>query len=247
MIGNHRGRDARRFRTVFALPLLLGWHLAGQAASCSVDPQRPKVYRLELTVPATFCRGRSSDAGCQTFPKPSLIQLHGLWPNYLTGYPEGQCAPDQCVRQHEKLGTYCRYPSPPGLYQASWWNGLKAYMAGTESCLERHEWVKHGICTPMEARNYFRWSLETTKGIATRLRLPSDQVVSRKDFSERVRGELPELDGAIRLACRGSALASLSVLYEWGAVPAKPIPTRGKTLHFGNCPNAFLIPAVPPE
>lgn len=122
---------------------------------------------------------------------------------------------------------------------------MKGYMAGTESCLERHEWVKHGTCSPMDAPAYFRWSLEATKHIAERLNLPGDRPISRSNFNERARTNLPELDGALRLTCKEGALSSLYVLYEWGEAPAKPIPTRDGTNHFGNCPASFTIPSTP--
>lgn len=238
---------SRRVVANCGLAAVLAWSGAGQGEpGCSVDPEQPKLYRLELTVPATFCRGRADDLSCRTFPKPSLLQLHGLWPNYRSGFPVGGCSPGECVRQNPGLGAYCQYPAPPGLYESSAWQGLKDYMAGAESCLERHEWVKHGTCTPMDAPAYFRWALNTTRRIAARLDLPSDRRMSRAAFNRRVKRKLPDLDGAIRLTCKSGALSSLYVLYEWGDVPARPIPTRDRANHFGNCPRSFLIPALPP-
>lgn len=226
--------------------VILAWTSTAHAApSCSVDAERPKLYRLELSVPATFCGNHRNDPSCQVFPKPTRIQLHGLWPNYRSGFPQGECPPGECPRQDPGLGSYCRYPEPPGLYDSSAWKDLKGFMTGTENCLERHEWVKHGTCSPMDAPTYFQWSLETTKRIATALDLPSDRPVSRKKFNQRVARNLKDLDGSVRLSCKNGALSSLYVLYEWDPVPARPIPTRNNTNHFGNCPNSFLIPAVP--
>jgi ribonuclease T2 len=103
-----------------------------------VDPARSKVYRLELTVPATFCRRASDDPACRDFPKPFAIQLHGLWPNYPSGYPEGRCSRAECRERSDDEGRYCGYPAPPEVYQTPCLPKLKDYMAGTEKCLERH-------------------------------------------------------------------------------------------------------------
>ena len=230
------------------LALVCGAIPSGHAApSCTVDSERPMLYRLELTVPATFCRDRPTDRSCQQFPKPSAIQLHGLWPNYRSGFPQGACPEAECPHQPPEVGTYCRYPAPPGLYESGAWKALSAYMAGTESCLERHEWVKHGTCSPMDPPSYFAWALQNTRHIAEALRWPTERPVSRRQFNQRVAKRLPELVGAIRLTCRDGSLSSLYVLYEWGPVPTRPIPTRNKANHFGNCPNSFLIPAQPPS
>jgi ribonuclease T2 len=213
--------------------------------SCTVDPARTKVYRLELTVPATFCRRAENDPACEDFPKASALQLHGLWPNYQSGYPEGHCPSNECRERPPADGRYCDYPAPPGVYQATWWPELKPYMAATEKCLERHEWVKHGTCSPMSADRYFRWSLETTRRIAGALSGFTDQRVTRRRFDEQVRQELPDLAGSLRLNCKRGALSSLYVLYEWGDPPRKPIPTRDEGNHFGNCRDSFTIPSRP--
>lgn len=249
MQSRQRPRVSAR-RVVASVVLTFAWAATPttQAApSCAVDSARPMLYRLELTIPATFCRNRPYDPSCRDFPKPSRIQLHGLWPNYRSGFPEGNCPDSECPNQSPELGTYCRYPEPPGLYQSDAWKTLHGYMAGTESCLERHEWVKHGTCTPMAATAYFAWSLENTRRIAAALRWPADRPVFRRQFDQRVAKRLPELAGAVRLTCKDGALASLYVLYEWGPVPSRPIATRGGTNHYGNCPNSFLIPALPPS
>lgn len=222
------------------------WTLAGDAKpSCSVDPGRSKVYRLELTVPATYCRRAAGEPDCRDFPKRSAIQLHGLWPNYQSGYPQGNCPRTECPERPDDEGRYCAYPALTQVYQATWWPELKPYMAGTEKCLERHEWVKHGTCSPMDAASYFHWALDNTRRIATALDALADQRVTRSRFDDMVRDRLPDLAGSLRLNCKGGALASLYVLYEWGERPTRPIPTRDAGTHFGNCRDAFTIPTRP--
>jgi ribonuclease T2 len=226
---------------------LLLLSVAGFAEPSCVVQNKKKLYRLDLSVPATFCKGRvGSDPSCRKFPKPSLIQLHGLWPNYEQGYPEGRCGRNECKLQSEAWGKYCKYPEPKGLYQSAAWQALGSdYMAGRESCLERHEWVNHGTCSPMPPVDYFQWSLEKTKQISEALAIQPNQSISRADLNHRIQNKLPDLNGAIRLSCKGKWVAGLYVLYEWGNPPGSPIKTSGGENSFGNCPNKFVFPSQP--
>lgn len=215
------------------------------APSCQIDPAKKKFYRLELTVPATFCAANHTDPSCENFPKASLIQLHGLWPNYAQGYPEGSCPPTECKTQSESKGKYCAYSQPPELYDSQPWSELKGYMAGTEKCLERHEWVKHGTCSPLKATEYFDWSLNKTREIADKLALPADRPITKASFDKTVAKNLPELQGTLTLQCKGKKLNNLFVLYAWETSgPGKPIKNRsGRNVI--SCPNKFIVPSRP--
>jgi ribonuclease T2 len=216
-------------------------------ASCDIDPKREKLYRLDLTVPATFCMRSNSDPSCKTFPKKSILQLHGLWPNYTSGFPEGNCDPSECKSQSEKLGKFCKYPEPKGLYNSSEWKSLSDYMAGKEKCLEKHEWVKHGVCSPLDPVAYFKWALERARDISKAFESLSDKPVGKEDVNALVEKNLPSLAGAIRLSCKGKNVSGVFVLYEWGNVPGNPIKTKGGRNGFGNCPKEFYFPSSPSE
>jgi ribonuclease T2 len=215
--------------------------------SCSVKSQK-KVFRLELSVPATFCKGsKGADPSCEVFPKVSVLQLHGLWPNYASkGYPSGACDPQsECQEQPANLGKYCKYPEPPALYASEGWKKLGDYMAGKEKCLERHEWVKHGTCTEMAATEYFDWALGKTKEISDKLALEPDKEISRKEFNQRVKEKLPAMDGAIHLGCKGKRVSNVYVIYEWGKEPGAPVKTASGQNAMGNCGNTFVFPSKP--
>ena len=217
--------------TVFAEPV------------CEVS-NAPKIYRLDLTVPATFCM-HNSEASCKTFPKESLIQLHGLWPNYKNGgYPSGNCSnKDNCVKGKSK--KYCKYPVPEGLYSSTSWETMSGYMAGVEKCLERHEWVKHGTCSPMEAVEYFRWALTKTKYIATALPIIPDSPMTQKSFNQMVATNLPDLNGAIHVKCNGKNVSSMFILYEWGSVPGKVVQTKNGKNQYNGCGKQVSFPSKP--
>jgi ribonuclease T2 len=207
--------------------------------TCQLDLNKGPYYRLELTASATFCKGNKTDPSCKDFPKEGAIQLHGLWPNYSQGYPQGVCNASECPHRP----TYCEYPSPPNLYESDSWKNMKGYMAGLEKCLERHEWVKHGICSPMNAPTYFEWSLAKTKEISEAVAPYVDRKLNRKQFNNLVAYKLPDIDGAVRLKCSGSNLYSISVFYKWSDTPQKVIPTTSGQNSFGNCKNSFRIPS----
>ncbi len=221
-----------------------GCFIAFQAVaepSCKLDLNKGPYYRLELSVSSTFCKSgaNKNDPSCKDFPKEGAVQLHGLWPNYAQGYPQGVCNASECPTRP----TYCEYPSPPNLYESDSWKNMKGYMAGLEKCLERHEWVKHGICSPMNAPTYFEWSLTKAKQISEAVAPYVDKNISRKDFNKLVADKLPDINGAVRLKCSGQNLLSWSVFYKWGDTPQAVIPTTSGQNSFGNCKNTFRIPS----
>lgn len=229
------------------LPAALMLAAAGSALaapSCDVDPVRKKLYRLELTVPATYCMGSGSrkDPSCKAFPKPAL-QLHGLWPNYTNGAPPAGYCGGECSTRNGAQGKFCAYPEPPSLYGSPAWKADKAYMAGAEKCLERHEWVKHGICSPMKAPEYFGWSLAMARKFSDAVQPVMDRPVQRAEFDALIARSFPELDGAVHLKCKGGDVLSLYVAYEWGGKPGAPIKTRGGRNSYGNCGNSFTFPS----
>lgn len=218
--------------------------LADAKPSCRLDLSKEPYYRLELTVPATFCKGKvnRNDLSCKQFPKEGAIQLHGLWPNYEHGYPEGKCG---SKKECPIAASYCSYIKPPDLYTSEGWKNLKGYMAGTEKCLERHEWVKHGVCAPMAAPQYFEWSLSKAKEISDALDSLVGKNVTREDFNNVIDKKLHEVNGAVRLKCNGQNLYSMSIFYQWGETPQAVIPTTSGENAFGNCSNSFVIPTKP--
>jgi len=238
----------RRLRIIRAVTAALAVAVTAPAladTSCSVSTEWQPYYHLELTVPATFCKEKRRDASCRGFPKPAAIQLHGLWVDYAAGsgdrFPEGSCTETGC-----RTGAdFCRLPDVPALYRTDAWKKKQGYFAGTEKCLERHEWVKHGSCSPMDPATWITWSLDTTEAIVTGLALPVDKPLSRTEFDAAVAARLPELVGAFRLTCKGGLLVSLSVDYDWGPEPGAPRKPRSGKTRFGRCGDGFVIPSRP--
>jgi ribonuclease T2 len=142
--------------------------------------------------------------------------------------------------------NYCdALPTVPALYQSTAWRKLKGYFAGGERCLERHEWIKHGTCTPMDVAVWGRWVLDETVAIVTKLDLPTDTPISRRKFNDAVDKNLPAFSGAFHLRCKANALSELYIEFAWGALPGAVIKTATGRNDYRHCPEVFVIPSRP--
>ena len=113
-------------------------------------------YAFALSWEPTFCEAMRDKAECKaekpTSWEASHFTLHGLWPqprrNQFCGVDPKLSALDD---QHQ----WQQLPEPelsPDTKAA-----LDKAMPGTQSVLERHEWIKHGTCYPAgNAEQYFK-------------------------------------------------------------------------------------------
>lgn len=121
-------------------------------------------YVLALSWQPAFCETRPDKPECR-IDDPNAYQagnftLHGLWPNRAEcGIDYGFCGP---VRGPED--DFCDYPpidlEPPVLAE------LAEVMPSVpaRSCLERHEWHKHGTCqTQWSDDDYYAISVDLTR------------------------------------------------------------------------------------
>jgi ribonuclease T2 len=115
-------------------------------------------YLLSLSWEPTFCAGMRQKTECRSETPQSgdarRLSLHGLWPQ-----PNGKfyCIADpQQKAKMASLDSASRWdqlPDPPMAQPTRM--RLAAVMPGTQSLLERHEWIKHGTCSGMTADAYF--------------------------------------------------------------------------------------------
>ncbi|WP_338590594.1 ribonuclease T [Shewanella khirikhana] len=79
------------------------------------------------------------------------LTLHGLWPN------KASCGTDYgfCGSVHQKARGFCNYPAIALNKEAE--TALAGVMPSAEfsTCLDRHQWWKHGSCQTMDASDYF--------------------------------------------------------------------------------------------
>jgi ribonuclease T2 len=123
-------------------------------------PKGPKggepFYVLALSWEPAFCEAMKGKAECKNETAASYeashFSLHGLWPqprrNVFCGVDRATAALDD-THQWESL------PAPQ--LSAETKATLDKVMPGTQSVLERHEWIKHGTCYPGgNADQYFK-------------------------------------------------------------------------------------------
>lgn len=102
-----------------------------QPAFCETKPGKPE------------CKSQTADRY-----DASHFALHGLWP-----MRQNYCGVSQTEIDADKKGRWTDLP------EVKLTNGtrdaLDRLMPGTQSVLERHEWLKHGTCTNLSQEAYF--------------------------------------------------------------------------------------------
>lgn len=134
--------------------------------TCDTHAGMSDSYVLALSSQPGFCQTYGYEAGkpeCQNLSKNSYqakhLTLHGLWPNQnACGQSYGYCGVEQKT-------NHCSYPSlnlSPEVAEQ-----LKIMMPSYHygSCLERHEWNKHGSCQILSADAYFSLAMRLTASV----------------------------------------------------------------------------------
>jgi len=92
--------------------------------------------------------------GSGSFAAKNLV-LHGMWPNQSgdSAHSYGYCGDALKEKGLDNNKTWCRLTLPA--LTAPTRTALDKYMPGTASCLEHHEWTRHGSCSGLSADDYF--------------------------------------------------------------------------------------------
>lgn len=164
---------------VLALLGVLYTGTTGQAAGA-------KDYVLALSWQPAFCETHRDKLECLTqtstrFDAKALV-LHGLWPQPKEAV---YCDVDSNVKAQDKAGKWDKLPA--STLSASSWAVLQKVMPGTQSHLNRHEWIKHGTCSGMSQERYFKTSaqllaLVNRSSVRTLLKSRLGTLVMRKDI-----------------------------------------------------------------
>lgn len=120
-------------------------------------------YILALSSQPGFCQTYGYEAGkpeCKNIAEDSYqakhLTLHGLWPNqFACGQSYGYCGV-------EPKAEHCAYPALNLSTKVA--KTLDVLMPSYKygSCLERHEWNKHGSCQVLSEDNYFSLAMRLT-------------------------------------------------------------------------------------
>ncbi len=99
-----------------------------------------------------FCQTNQRKAECASQGSDRYdaknFSLHGLWP-----MRKDYCGVSDADRSADKGGDWRDLPEVK--LSAETKASLDKVMPGTQSALERHEWIKHGTCTGISADAYF--------------------------------------------------------------------------------------------
>jgi ribonuclease T2 len=122
-------------------------------------------YVLALSWQPAFCESKPDKVECrkQTASSPDATQfsLHGLWPQPRRNV---FCGVDRAVAGLDDQHQWDKLPAPE--ITAATKTALDAVMPGTQSQLERHEWIKHGTCYPgANADQYFKDAIRLTREV----------------------------------------------------------------------------------
>ncbi|MBB4956014.1 ribonuclease T2 [Agrobacterium vitis] len=140
---------ARNICLSVAMVLLAGAFHAAQ----SQEKDRGKTTSiLAVSWQPAFCETRPNKPECksQTGERydASHFTLHGLWP-----MRQNYCGVEQADIDADKKGRWTDLPEV--MLSAETKAALDRLMPGTQSALERHEWIKHGTCANLSQQDYF--------------------------------------------------------------------------------------------
>lgn len=165
-------------------------------------------FVLALSWQPAFCEGLPGKVECRSQTEASFeaghFALHGLWPQ-----PRRRvfCNVDKALADADDNHHWTDLPAPalsPATRAA-----LDQVMPGTQSLLERHEWIKHGSCYPGgDAETYFKDAIRLTaavNGSAVQSFVAAN--IGKTITSAEIRASFDEAFGAgvgdrVRIACK---------------------------------------------
>ena len=119
-------------------------------------------YVLAISWQPAFCEGRPNRDECtsQTGERfdATHFALHGLWPQRVD-----YCDVARDQQYADQDGDWDTLPDPD--LSAATRLRLKEAMPGTQSGLDRHEWIKHGTCYGEPADAYFTDALAMLQAV----------------------------------------------------------------------------------
>ena len=112
-------------------------------------------YVLALSWEPAFCAAMPDKAECKGETANSYdashLSLHGLWPQPRNNE---YCKVSDADRAADEAHRWETLPEPR--LSAATKAALDHAMPGTQSLLERHEYIRHGTCYPADADTYFK-------------------------------------------------------------------------------------------
>lgn len=127
---------------------------SGSAPKADGPDAQSTQYVLAASWQPGFCETKPGKVECETQTAErydaSHFSLHGLWPQPRS---QSYCKVAVILVDDDKAGRWDQLPEIT--LQAATSEELKKVMPGTQSQLDRHEWIKHGTCYGTSAEEYF--------------------------------------------------------------------------------------------
>ncbi|MDH3346879.1 MAG: hypothetical protein OEM02_02085 [Desulfobulbaceae bacterium] len=186
-----------------------------EKGNCSTAGQADS-YKFAMSWQPAFCETHRDKPECgETDPQSyaaTNFSLHGLWPN------KNSCSTHYgfCGEQKQIRGYFCSYPAVPISSETLADLGKVMPSAAAGSCLQRHEWYKHGTCqTTMSSDQYFELAIKFTNefnqsGMADFMQANIGKKVTSKDFYKVVDTALgKDAHMRMRLGCKNGNLVDI--------------------------------------
>lgn len=165
-------------------------------------------FVLAISWQPAFCEGNPNKRECRSQTSgrfdASHFTLHGLWPQPGTNI---YCGVSEAER---RAATQGRWGDLPRLdLSLATQGGIERAMPGSQSFLDRYEWIKHGTCYPVrEAEIYYRDSLRLIDAVnASPVQALMARSIGKEVSARQIRAAFDGAfgDGAgerVRVACR---------------------------------------------
>ncbi len=128
------------------------------------DSKDGPFYILALSWQPAFCEAHADKKECKFASADDYVAnnfaLHGLWPQPRSNVMCNVSAADKALDDNHR---WEKLPAPQ--LSAATMAALGKVMPGTQSMLERHEWIKHGTCYSITAEQYFRDSVRLVEAV----------------------------------------------------------------------------------
>lgn len=228
---------------------------ASPAPSFAGQPGQFDYYVLSLEWHPAFCAGHGGLEECRppaTSEFDHDLVLHGMWPSRSGDRSNsyGFCGVSAAIRALDTPAQRCQMPEVP--MSAATRGTLNAHMPGTDACLERHEWYRHGTCSGLSGDAYFGAAdamlLQAISSAVGRfVAAHAGSTVSGSDVvAAAVQDWGGKAQGAVRLNCvsagGGQTLSEvrLTLSPSVSASSSLGASLTGSDLT-GNCPASFTI------
>jgi len=195
-------------RSLLIIFVLAVWSAAPAQDRRQNQPGQFDFYVLALSWSPSYCagaaeRGRAAGEQCA---RPYSFVVHGLWPQYETGFPEYCQVPAPRLERAVVAAMLDLMPSPRLVFR---------------------QWERHGVCSGLPARAYF----DTVRKARAVVKIPPEYLdlsaplsVTSDEVEEAFVKTNPGLGrGAIAVTCNGQRLSEVRVCLS-------------KELGFRDCP-----------